>query len=46
MSKSWYPVIDYVKYAECGLCVSMCRHGVYDISKAPTPVVVFSGRLY
>jgi NAD-dependent dihydropyrimidine dehydrogenase PreA subunit len=41
MSKSWYPVIDYVKCAECGSCVKMCRHGVYDKSKAPTPVVVY-----
>ena len=41
MSKKWYPVIDYSACAECGSCVEMCPHGVYDKSKAPTPVVVF-----
>lgn len=41
MSKKWYPVIDYAKCAECGSCVDMCRHGVYDKAKAPSPVVVF-----
>ncbi|MHB1314230.1 MAG: ATP-binding protein [Christensenellales bacterium] len=41
MSKKWYPVIDYTECAECGACVDMCRHGVYDKAKAPTPVVVF-----
>ena len=40
MSKMWYPVIDYVKCAECGACVDMCPHGVYDKEKAPTPVVI------
>lgn len=41
MSKNWYPVIDYPECAECGSCVDMCKHGVYDKSKAPSPVVVF-----
>jgi NAD-dependent dihydropyrimidine dehydrogenase PreA subunit len=41
MSKTWYPVIDYVKCVECGTCVNFCTHGVYDKEKAPTPVVVF-----
>lgn len=40
MSKTWYPVIDYVQCAECGTCVKMCAHGVYDKDKAPSPVVV------
>jgi NAD-dependent dihydropyrimidine dehydrogenase PreA subunit len=40
MSKNWYPVIDYVECAECGTCVDMCEHGVYDESKAPTPIVI------
>lgn len=39
MSKQWYPVIDYLKCNECGACIRMCRNGVYDVSKAPTPVV-------
>lgn len=40
MAKTWYPVIDYINCSECGTCVSMCPHGVYDTDKAPTPVVV------
>lgn len=40
MSKMWYPVIDYVDCIECGACTSKCKHGVYDQTKAPTPVVV------
>jgi len=40
MSKKWYPVIDYVKCAECGICVEFCSHGVYDVEKAPTPNVI------
>lgn len=41
MSKNWYPVIDYAECTECGACVDMCEHGVYDRSKAPSPVVIF-----
>lgn len=40
MSKTWYPVIDYSKCAECGICTDKCTHGVYDLKKAPAPVVV------
>jgi NAD-dependent dihydropyrimidine dehydrogenase PreA subunit len=40
MAKTWYPVIDYQICNECGTCVAHCKHGVYDASKAPTPVVV------
>ncbi|MGC6173990.1 4Fe-4S dicluster domain-containing protein [Lacrimispora sp. 38-1] len=40
MSRKWYPVIDYVNCAECGSCIEKCSHGVYDASKAPTPIVV------
>lgn len=40
MSKTWYPVIDYGKCIECGICTDKCQHGVYDQDKAPTPVVV------
>lgn len=39
MAKTWYPVIDYAVCSDCGLCVEDCPHGVYDKSKAPTPVV-------
>ena len=41
MSKTWYPVIDYNECTECGACVDMCSHDVYDKSKSPTPVVVY-----
>lgn len=40
MSKKWYPVVDYLECIECGSCVSMCKHGVYDERRAPAPVVV------
>jgi NAD-dependent dihydropyrimidine dehydrogenase PreA subunit len=43
MAKTWYPVIDYLTCAECGTCVFMCPHGVYDAAKAPTPVVTNPG---
>lgn len=39
MAKSWYPVIDYSECMECGACIKKCPHGVYDIGKAPVPVV-------
>lgn len=39
MSKTWYPVIDYLVCKECGSCSEKCPHGVYDAEKAPTPVV-------
>ena len=39
MAKTWYPVIDYLACTECGTCAAQCPHGVYDTSKAPTPVV-------
>lgn len=41
MSKGWYPVINYELCAECGGCVDMCKHGVYNKAKAPRPVVVY-----
>lgn len=40
MSKKWYPVINYVDCAECGSCIDMCPHEVYDVEKAPSPIVV------
>ncbi|MDD5601105.1 MAG: 4Fe-4S dicluster domain-containing protein, partial [Actinomycetota bacterium] len=39
MTKVWYPVIDYMVCTECGTCVTKCPYGVYDIKKAPSPVV-------
>lgn len=41
MSKTWYPVIDFNECSECGTCVDMCPHDVYDKSKSPTPVVIY-----
>lgn len=40
MAEKWYPVIDYAACTECGTCAGFCTHGVYDVSKAPVPVVV------
>jgi NAD-dependent dihydropyrimidine dehydrogenase PreA subunit len=40
MAKTWYPVIDYLECAECGACVKKCSYGVYDKTKAPSPLVV------
>lgn len=39
MSKTWYPVIDYEKCIECGICFEHCKHGVYT-KKENRPVVV------
>lgn len=39
MAKTWYPVIDYAACTECGTCTEFCQNGVYDLKKAPTPVV-------
>jgi NAD-dependent dihydropyrimidine dehydrogenase PreA subunit len=41
MSKTWYPMINSEKCAECGACVEKCTHGVYNKEKAPRPVVVY-----
>lgn len=42
MSKNWYPVINYEKCIECGNCVDMCPHGVYNKEKSPRPVVIYT----
>jgi len=39
MTKSWYPVIDYMNCTACGTCIAKCPHEVYDLLKAPSPVV-------
>lgn len=39
MAKTWYPVVDYALCTECGICITRCPHGVYDQTKAPSPVV-------
>ena len=39
MTKTWYPIIDYLVCTDCGACISKCTHGVYDKEKAPSPVV-------
>ncbi|WP_071591159.1 4Fe-4S dicluster domain-containing protein [Calidifontibacillus oryziterrae] len=40
MSKTWYPVIDYERCTECGVCIEKCKNGVYDLMKVPKPVVI------
>jgi NAD-dependent dihydropyrimidine dehydrogenase PreA subunit len=46
MSRKWYLVIDYVACAECGSCVDMCQHGVYDKKKSTNTGCRFSGRMH
>ncbi len=41
MAKAWYPMINYENCIECGVCVDMCSHGVYDKVKSPRPVVIY-----
>ena len=43
MAQKWYPVIDYTSCIECGTCSSYCPHGVYDIEKSPSAVVIHPG---
>lgn len=33
MAQKWYPVIDYMACAECGVCVNFCPHHVYNKNK-------------
>ncbi len=40
MTKDWYPIIDYALCTECGACVQKCKNGVYDVEKAPHPLVI------
>ena len=40
MAENWYPVIDRDLCGECGACIAMCGHGVYDRGAAPKPQVV------
>lgn len=40
MSKEWYPIINYEKCRECGVCVEMCRNQVYDKERMPKPFVI------
>jgi NAD-dependent dihydropyrimidine dehydrogenase PreA subunit len=39
MAKRWYPVIDHLTCIECGTCVEMCPHNVYDKVQVSSPVV-------
>ncbi len=41
MAKTWYPVVDYSECVECGTCANKCPHGVYDLSKSPSPIVTY-----
>ena len=40
MSKNWYPDIDYTKCTNCGYCIDLCDHDVYEKLKSPIPAVV------
>ena len=41
MAQKWYPVIDYMACAECGVCMNFCPHHVYNKDRAPVPVVEY-----
>lgn len=41
MSKTWYPVINLTTCSECGRCIALCCHGVYDKTKK-IPTVIYS----
>ncbi len=43
MSQKWYPVINYDVCTECGNCIDMCIHCVFDTAQKPTPIVLFAG---
>ncbi len=30
MAKTWYPMVDAVSCIECGDCVTVCTHGVWQ----------------
>ncbi len=32
MSKTWYPVIDYLTCTECSVCIDKCPYGVIEDS--------------
>ena len=40
MSETWYPVVDYLTCTDCGICINKCPRGVYNLTKAPCPVVL------
>jgi NAD-dependent dihydropyrimidine dehydrogenase PreA subunit len=40
MAQTWYPVIDRAVCLTCGICSDNCPHGVFDMAKSPTPVVI------
>lgn len=46
MSKNWYPVIDEGECIKCGICVEYCGSGVYDVEKAPAPLVINGNGCY
>ena len=44
MSKNWYPDVDHAKCIDCGYCIDLCEHDVYEKIKSPVPVVAFPQR--
>ncbi|MFA5697103.1 MAG: 4Fe-4S binding protein [Candidatus Izemoplasmatales bacterium] len=39
MSQKWYPVINYETCIECGKCINMCPHHVYDKNQTLPKVI-------
>ena len=34
MTKTWYPIVNYLNCIECGACIKKCPNGVYDYLNA------------
>jgi NAD-dependent dihydropyrimidine dehydrogenase PreA subunit len=41
MPKTWHPIVDYSKCTNCGYCIDLCGHNVYEKSESPVPIVKF-----
>lgn len=39
MTKTWYPIVNYLNCIECGACIKKCPNGVYDYLNAYSPLI-------
>lgn len=40
MSEKWYPIVEYEKCVNCGLCINNCPYDVFDKKSALRPFVL------